>query len=112
MPSTGEARASAPAAAAPPRRRTSCRRRRSRRRLRTAAGARAGSRSVTVLVAQLGAPAHHELLELGADRVVERRLLVALQRGSPELAGAGRGVLGAALGPAVEVVGRGQQRPV
>src|SRR5690348_4479786 len=59
-------------------------------------------------VAELGAPAHDELLELGADRIVERWLLVVLERRPPDLARARGGVAGATLGPAVEVLGRGQ----
>src|SRR5579872_3100333 len=39
-------------------------------------------------VAQLGAPPRDELLELAAQRPVERRLLVALERRAPELGGA------------------------
>src|SRR5689334_6626189 len=45
-----------------------------------------------VSVAKLGAPADHELLELAADGVVERWLLVALERLAPDLARARGGV--------------------
>src|SRR5450755_347627 len=62
------------------------------------------------LISQLGAPADHEFLQLRAQRVVERRLLVALQRRAPDLARAGRGVARTLLGPAIEVLRRGQQR--
>src|ERR1700730_11935369 len=37
------------------------------------------------LVAELGPPAHDVLLELGPHRVVQWRLFVALDRGSPDL---------------------------
>src|SRR5579871_2530614 len=63
-------------------------------------------------VAELGTAARHELLELGANGAVHRRLLVALERRAPQLGGAGRRVAPAVARPAVEVLGRGQERPV
>src|SRR5207249_1741972 len=59
-----------------------------------------------------GAPARHVLGQLCLDRRVERRLLVALQRPPPDLAGAGRRVVTAVALPALEVLGRREQRPV
>src|SRR5919106_1516338 len=66
----------------------------------------------SALVAQLSAAPGDELLELGADALVERRLLVALERLAPDAAGP-LGRVGAAVAlPAVEVLRRGQQRAV
>src|SRR5690242_9942204 len=64
------------------------------------------------LVAQLGPPPDHELLQLGADGVVQRRRLIAVQRRAPDLTGARGGVPAALLGPAIEVLGGGQQRAI
>src|SRR5579863_9508605 len=63
-------------------------------------------------VAELRAPPRHKLLELGAERVVERRLLVGLERRSPDLAGALGRVAAAVSAPAVEVLSRREQRAV
>src|ERR1700730_16644818 len=64
------------------------------------------------LVAELGPAAGHELLELGPDRVIQRRRLVGLERLGADLAGPGRRVLAALLEPALVVRRGGQQRPV
>src|SRR6266571_7934023 len=64
------------------------------------------------LVAELAAAAGHEVVELGADRVVQRRRGELLELLPPDLAGPGGGVLGAQLEPALEVGGGGEHRAV
>src|SRR5207247_11160664 len=64
------------------------------------------------LVAELAAAAGDEVVELGADGVVERRRLERFQLLAPDLAGPGGGVLAAQLEPALEVGGGGQHRAV
>src|SRR5260370_37276410 len=49
------------------------------------------------LVAELGAAAGHELLELGPDGVVEGRRLVLLERLGVDIPGPGRRILAALL---------------
>src|ERR1700716_4285062 len=83
--------------------------RRRRGRNREADGDRPPGRA---LVAELGPAAGHELLELGPDRVIQRRRLVCLERLGADLAGPGRRVLAALLEPALVIRRRGQQRPV
>src|SRR5450755_4256965 len=63
-------------------------------------------------IAEFRPPAHDELLELGAHAVLDRRLLVALERRPPDLAGPLGRVAPAHPRPAIEVLGRGEQRPV
>src|SRR5215217_1030330 len=77
-------------------------------RSRSSAYARSEIRSV----AELTAAAGDELLQLPADGLVDRRRLVGLERRAPDLRRAVGGVLAAVARPAVEVLGRGQQRPV
>src|ERR1022692_3701646 len=64
------------------------------------------------LVAELGAAAGYELLQFGLDRVVQRRLLVRIQRLGADLACPRRGVLAALLQPPLVVRAGRQQRPV
>src|ERR1019366_2447651 len=61
-------------------------------------------------VTGLGAPANDELLERRAHALVDRRLLVALERRAPDLAGPLGGVAAAHPRPAGEILRRGQQR--
>src|SRR4051812_28875110 len=63
-------------------------------------------------VAELRAPARHVLPKLSVDRVVDRGLLVLLERLAPDLSGALRRVAPAVARPAVEVLRRAQERPV
>src|SRR5579871_380731 len=63
-------------------------------------------------VAELDASAIDEFTQLRLDRIVDRRTLVVGQRLAPDLARARRRVTGAALGPAVEILRRGEQRAV
>src|SRR3954452_21589571 len=63
-------------------------------------------------VSQLGPAAIDVGLQLGADRLVERRLLVLVQRALPDDLSAGGGVEAAVALPALEVLRRGQQRAV
>src|ERR1700735_5005438 len=92
--------------------------RRSRRSRRSGCGpwhrrsSSAASTDSRASVAQLGAPADNELLELGPDRIVERGLLILLERRPPYLAPARGRVPRAALRPTIEVLGGGEQRPV
>src|ERR1700754_190931 len=77
-------------------------------RSRSSAYARSEMRSV----AELGTAAGDELLELLTDRFVERGRLVGVERLAPDLPGTLGRVLAAVARPAVEVLGRRQQRPV
>src|SRR4051812_2141494 len=63
-------------------------------------------------IAQLRTAARHVLPQLRVDRVVDRGLLVLLERLAPDLARALGRVAPAVALPAVEVLRRAQQRPV
>src|SRR5450631_3777627 len=80
------------------------------------AGWRRASRAATqkedASVPELGAPANDELLERRAHALIDRRLLVGLERLAPDLAGPLGRIAAAHPRPAVEVLGRGQQRAV
>src|SRR5665213_2805957 len=73
---------------------------------------RAVSPAAAGSVAELAASARDELLQLRAHAVVERRLLVALERRAPQLGCACGRVAAAVSAPAVEVLRRGQERAV
>src|SRR5207244_11467783 len=64
------------------------------------------------LVAELGAASRDVLLELPAERVVHRRLLVLLDRLLPDLARARGGIAAAVAVPPLVVLGRREQWPV
>src|SRR5690242_16096863 len=67
---------------------------------------------VTCSVAQFDAPAIDELLEFGANRVLERRRLVFLEALLVDALGAVRSIDTAVAHPALVVLRRGQQRAV
>src|ERR1700746_3331224 len=62
------------------------------------------------LVAEFAAAAGHEVVELGADGVVQRRRGGLPPLLPPDLAGPGGSVLAAQLDPALEVGGGGEPR--
>src|SRR6478752_9390383 len=64
------------------------------------------------LVAELRPAAYDVGVQLGPDPVVERRLLVLLERRPPDLAGPRGGVARPEPVPPLEVLGRREQRPV
>src|SRR6516162_11751535 len=64
------------------------------------------------LVVDFAAAARHEVVEFGADGVVQRRRGELLQLLAPDLAGPGGGVLAAQLEPALEVGGGREHRAV
>src|SRR5579863_3776855 len=64
------------------------------------------------LIAKLSTPFGDEFLELGADALVDRGRRVLIQRLAPDLCGSGGGVPAAVPRPPLEVLGRGEQRPV
>src|SRR5919109_4903235 len=70
------------------------------------------SRTRPPLIAELGSPPGHVLLELLPDRIVERRLLVFLERLAPDLGCARGGVAPAVPLPALEVLGGREEWPV
>src|SRR3954454_9324084 len=63
-------------------------------------------------VAELRTPARHVLPQFRVDRLVDRGLLVLLDRLAPDLARALGGVAPAVARPAVEVLRRAQERAV
>src|SRR5205085_7450677 len=73
---------------------------------------RTSRRSCAFSVAELRPPPAHVLPELGVHRRIDRRLLVLLDRLAPDLPRALGRVAAAVARPAVEVLGRAQQRPV
>src|SRR5690348_7442571 len=64
------------------------------------------------LVAERGAPADDELLQLRGDRLAQRRGLEVLQTLLVDLGRAGGGVLAPVAGPPLEVLRRAQERAV
>src|ERR1700751_3993464 len=69
-----------------------------------------GPRAAERLVAEFAAAAGHEVVQLGADGVVQRGRFERFQLLAPDLAGPGGGVLAALLEPALEVRGGGEPR--
>src|SRR5580698_8427326 len=65
-----------------------------------------------VSIPELDASPVNELRQLATDSVVDGRLLVALERRAPQLAGPGGRVARPLLRPAIEVLGRGEERAV
>ena len=63
-------------------------------------------------VAELGAPPRDVAPQFAVHGVIEGRLFVALEGGAPQLTGPLGGVAAAVARPAIEVLGRGEQRPV